>query len=116
MEAKKTENKTLFRIDPWNREKHQRDFLEKWNGLKFYFISFWSIQEHYLVPYQAIKPHFDSKKIPISWFRENYPKVPTYQGIILNFLAVAEFLNKKEKEGLLNERYHNQSRYRAIPP
>ena len=85
MEAKKTNNKTVFRIDPWDREAHQREFLDRWEGLKFFFISFWNLQEHYLIPYQDIKPHLREGKIPISWFRDNYPRVPSSQGIILNF-------------------------------
>lgn len=91
MEAKKTDNKTLFRIDPWKREAHQREFFEQWEGLKFYFISFWKLQEHYLVPYSNVKNHFENGKMPIKWFRDNHPKVPSSQGIILNFLAVAQY-------------------------
>lgn len=113
MEAKKTNNKTFYRIDPWEREDHQKEFLEKWNGLKFYFISFWSIQEHYLVPYQAAKEFFQDKKIPISWLRENYPQVPSYQGIILNYLAVADYYIKG---GLLDGNYHYPACNRAAPP
>ncbi len=87
MEAKKTNNKTLFRIDPWNRESHQKEFLERWEGLKFYFISFWSLQEHYLIPYKDID--FNNQTVPISWFR-NYPRVKSRQGIILDFLFIAQ--------------------------
>jgi recombination protein U len=112
MEAKKTNNKTFFRIDPWKRESHQREFFEKWNGMRFYLISFWSIQEHYLVPYQAVKELRD-KKISLSWLRESYPQVPSSQGIILNFLVVLDYYIKG---GLLDGNYYYPTCNRAVSP
>jgi recombination protein U len=111
MEAKKTDNKTLFRIDPWKREAHQREFFERWEGLKFYLISFWKLQEHYLIPYKDI--NFKDKKIPISWFRDNHPKVPSDQGIILNFLVIAKNYIREEN---FNADNCNSTCYRAVPP
>lgn len=111
MEAKKTNNRTLFPVDPWKREQHQREFMAKWVGLRYYFISFWSIQEHYLVPYEMFRKH--SKQVPLSWFRENFPPVTSRQGIILDFLYNAQ---KSIKELNFDGNHYNQPCYRSIPP
>jgi len=94
MEAKKTNNKTFYPIDPWKREQHQREFLQNWNGLKYYYISFWNIQEDYLVPFDVYKEFLTNKKISIKWLRNNLPKVVPGRGIVADFLACSDLLQK----------------------
>ena len=96
MEAKKTENKTSYPMDPWDREKHQREFLKRWNGLRYYLISFWSLGEHYLMPYtEYIVWHEQSltggrKSIPIDFFRKRLPRVKEGGRVALDFLDAAD--------------------------
>ncbi len=90
MEAKKTNNKTFYPIDPWNREEHQREFMKNWQGLKYYYISFWKLQEDYLVPYHIYEQFIDTKKIPLKWLRENLPKVVPKKGVVADFLSCVE--------------------------
>lgn len=84
MEAKSTKNKTYYPVDPFNREEHQRAFLSKWQGKKFYIISFEILNECYLVPYNDLP---SEQKIPIAWFRNNLPKIKSRNGIVLDFLG-----------------------------
>jgi len=101
MEAKKTENRTRYPLDPWNREKHQREFLDRWNGLAFYLISFWSLGEHYLVPWAEYKKWHQQaqeggrKSIPLDWFRENMPRIKEGGRVALDFLAAVDKLVEK---------------------
>ncbi len=84
MEAKSTKNKTCYPVDPFNREEHQREFLSKWQGRKYYLISFESLDEHYLVPYNDLP---SGQRIPVAWFRDNLPRIKSRNGIILDFLG-----------------------------
>ncbi len=92
MEAKKTENTTRYPLDPWDREQHQREFLQRWNGLKFYLIAFWKLNEFYLLPFDAYQQWHQQaqeggrKSIPISWFRENASMIREGGRVVLDFL------------------------------
>jgi len=94
MEVKSTNEVTRYPLDPWERERHQREFLEKWHGLKYYLISFSKLGEEYMIPYGAYKEWLlgsqkgKRKSIPLSWFRENCPRVKSEHGIVLDFLDV----------------------------
>jgi recombination protein U len=94
MEAKSTENRTRYTIDPWDREVHQRRFLGKWQGLKYYFVSFWSLQEHYLIPFDQYLPWTERKSIPLEWIRQNALQVRNSRGIILDFISAIERRSK----------------------
>lgn len=86
MEAKSSQNKTYYPVDPFNREAHQREFLSRWNGKKYFFIAFETLNENYLVPYSEMP---SEQKIPIDWFRTNLPNIKSRNGIILDFLGAA---------------------------
>lgn len=95
MEAKKTNNKTFYPIDPWNREEHQREFLRNWQGLKYYYISFWNLQEDYLVPFYIYEQFLKTKKIPLVWLRGNLPKVVSSRGVVADFLNCIENIREE---------------------
>jgi recombination protein U len=101
MEAKKTQCTTRYTMDSWNdrkgTERNQRSFLEHWQGLRYYLISFWTLGEHYLVPFAAYKAWHDQmklpkgrKSIPLSWFRENLVPIPEGGRVVLDFLSVVD--------------------------
>lgn len=106
MEAKSTESKTSYRIDGWDRESHQRDFLEHWRGLRYYFITFWFLREHYLIPYDLYIEQYNTaakggpKSIPIHWFRENFTPIPEGGRVVLDFLKIVD-TDLKDKELIL---------------
>jgi len=94
MEVKSTGEITRYPLDPWKREEHQREFLEKWHGLKYFLISFSKLREEYMLPYDVYEnwvlglQEGKRKSIPLSWFRKNCPRVKPGRGVELDFLAV----------------------------
>jgi len=95
MEVKETSNKTSYPFDPWKREQHQRDFLSRWKGFKYYLIGFSKLGEYYLVDFNTyenlyVKSVLGGKKsINISWFRENASQISFKRGF-LDFLGAVD--------------------------
>lgn len=95
MEVKETSNKTSYPFDPWKREQHQRDFLSRWKGFKYYLIGFSKLGEYYLVDFNTyenlyVKSTLGGKKsINISWFRENASQISFKRGF-LDFLGAVD--------------------------
>jgi recombination protein U len=79
IEAKSTSERTRYPLDPYNREKHQREMLKKWAAdgcISGYIIGFMVLGEYYWLPYSQYSTWYEQsrkggrKSIPIGWFRE----------------------------------------------
>jgi recombination protein U len=98
MESKKTENKTSYAMDPWDREQHQREFLKAWRGFKFYLIGFWTLGEFYLVRFEDYQEWHAGvgvnaegrKSIPIAWFRSHAVEIKPGGRVLLDFLKAVD--------------------------
>lgn len=104
MEVKESINKTRYPLDPWNREAHQREFLARWNGCRYYLISFLTLGEFYLLNYEQYEDWYvksmlgGRKSIPIDWFRHNAMNIPFKKGILDFLYAIDKSSTNKQNK------------------